>query len=31
MDVLEKIQSTPTDGDDRPRTPVRMNKVTVQR
>jgi cyclophilin family peptidyl-prolyl cis-trans isomerase len=31
MDVLNKIESTPTDGDDRPRTPVRMNKVTVQR
>jgi cyclophilin family peptidyl-prolyl cis-trans isomerase len=31
MDVLKKIESTPTDGDDRPRTPVRMNKVTVQK
>ena len=31
MDVLRKIESTPTDGDDRPRTPVRMNKITVQR
>jgi cyclophilin family peptidyl-prolyl cis-trans isomerase len=31
MDVLKKIESTPTDGDDRPRTPVRMNKVTVTR
>ena len=31
MDVVNKIQSTPTDGDDRPRTPVRMNKVTVQK
>ncbi len=31
MDVLKKIESTPTDADDRPRTPVRMNKVTVQR
>ena len=31
MDVVKKIESTPTDGDDRPRTPVRMNKVTVQR
>jgi cyclophilin family peptidyl-prolyl cis-trans isomerase len=31
MDVLKKIEKTPTDGDDRPRTPVRMNKVTVQR
>jgi cyclophilin family peptidyl-prolyl cis-trans isomerase len=31
MDVVKKIESTATDGDDRPRTPVRMNKVTVQR
>ena len=31
MDVLKQIESTPTDGDDRPRTPVRMNKVTVHR
>jgi len=31
MDVVKKIESTPTDGDDRPRTPVRVNKVTVQR
>lgn len=30
MDVLKKIESTPTDSGDRPRTPVRMNKVTVQ-
>jgi cyclophilin family peptidyl-prolyl cis-trans isomerase len=29
MDVLKKIETTPTDGDDRPRTPVRMNKITV--
>jgi cyclophilin family peptidyl-prolyl cis-trans isomerase len=31
LDVLKKIEKTPTDGDDRPKTPVRMNKVTVQR
>jgi len=31
MDVVKKIEKTPTDGDDRPRTPVRMNKVTVSR
>jgi cyclophilin family peptidyl-prolyl cis-trans isomerase len=31
MDVVKKIETTPTDGDDRPRTPVRMNKITVQR
>ena len=30
MDVVKKIESTPTDDDDRPRTPVRMIKVTVQ-
>lgn len=30
MDVIRAIEKTPTDGDDRPRTPVRMNKVTVQ-
>ncbi len=31
MDVVKKIETTPTDGDDRPRTPVRMNKITVQK
>jgi len=30
MDVIKKIGSTPTGQGDRPRTPVRMNKVTVQ-
>jgi len=30
MDVVKKIETTPTDGDDRPRTPVKMVKVTVQ-
>jgi cyclophilin family peptidyl-prolyl cis-trans isomerase len=30
MDVLQKIERTPTDGDDRPRTPVKMIKITVQ-
>jgi hypothetical protein len=29
MDVLKKIEKTPTDGGDRPLTPVRMNKITV--
>jgi cyclophilin family peptidyl-prolyl cis-trans isomerase len=29
MDVVHKIEKTPTDGNDRPRTPVRMNKITV--
>lgn len=29
MDVVSKIESTPTDGNDRPRTPVQMIKVTV--
>jgi cyclophilin family peptidyl-prolyl cis-trans isomerase len=30
MDVVKKIESTPTDGNDRPRTPVQMIKITVQ-
>ncbi|MBK9266708.1 MAG: peptidylprolyl isomerase [Polyangiaceae bacterium] len=30
MDVVQKIEKTRTDGDDRPLTPVRMNKITVQ-
>jgi cyclophilin family peptidyl-prolyl cis-trans isomerase len=30
MDVVTKIETTPTDADDRPRTPVKMIKVTVQ-
>ncbi len=30
MDVIKKIESTPTDGDDRPRTPVKMVKITVE-
>jgi cyclophilin family peptidyl-prolyl cis-trans isomerase len=29
MDVIGKIETTPTDGDDRPRTPVKMVKITV--
>lgn len=29
MDVVNKIGSTPTDGGDRPRTPVQMISVTV--
>jgi cyclophilin family peptidyl-prolyl cis-trans isomerase len=29
MDVVKKIESTPVDGSDRPRTPVKMIKVTV--
>jgi cyclophilin family peptidyl-prolyl cis-trans isomerase len=29
MDVVKKIEKTPTDGDDRPRTAVKMIKVTV--
>jgi cyclophilin family peptidyl-prolyl cis-trans isomerase len=29
MDVVRKIESTPTDSSDRPRTPVKMIKVTV--
>jgi cyclophilin family peptidyl-prolyl cis-trans isomerase len=29
MDVVTKIEKTPTDKDDRPVTPVRVNRVTV--
>ena len=31
MDVVKKIESTPTDGGDRPTTPVQMISVTVTR
>jgi hypothetical protein len=27
---VKKIETTPTSSDDRPRTPVKMNKVTIQ-
>ncbi|UQA63358.1 peptidylprolyl isomerase [Polyangium aurulentum] len=30
MDVVHKIEQTRTDGEDRPITPIRMNRVTVQ-
>jgi cyclophilin family peptidyl-prolyl cis-trans isomerase len=30
MDVVTKIEKTPTDGDDRPLTPVQMVKITVE-
>lgn len=30
MDVVGKIESTPTDGRDRPLTPVQMIKITIQ-
>jgi cyclophilin family peptidyl-prolyl cis-trans isomerase len=29
MDVVKKIETTGTDRNDRPKTPVKMNKVTV--
>jgi hypothetical protein len=29
MDVVKKIETTPTDANDRPRTPVQMIRVTV--
>jgi cyclophilin family peptidyl-prolyl cis-trans isomerase len=29
MDVISQIEKTPVDGDDRPRTPVKMIKITV--
>src|SRR5262245_10424807 len=30
MDVVKKIETTPTATGDRPKTPVKMNKVTIQ-
>ncbi|XXX80276.1 peptidylprolyl isomerase [Sorangium sp. So ce134] len=30
MDVVRKIEKSPTDGSDRPVTPIRMNRVVVQ-
>jgi cyclophilin family peptidyl-prolyl cis-trans isomerase len=30
MDVVKKIEKTPADGEDRPRSPVKMIRVTVQ-
>lgn len=29
MDVVKKIEATPTDGNDRPRTPVQMIKLSI--
>jgi hypothetical protein len=29
MDVVKKIEKTRTDGDDRPRVPAKMVRVTV--
>jgi cyclophilin family peptidyl-prolyl cis-trans isomerase len=29
MDVVKKIEGSPTGGNDRPRTPIKMVKVTV--
>jgi cyclophilin family peptidyl-prolyl cis-trans isomerase len=29
MDIVQKIEKAPTDSNDRPRTPVKVNKVTV--
>jgi cyclophilin family peptidyl-prolyl cis-trans isomerase len=29
MDVVDRISAVPTDGNDKPRTPVRMTKVTI--
>jgi hypothetical protein len=29
MDVVNAINSTPTDGSDRPRTPVKMIRITM--
>jgi cyclophilin family peptidyl-prolyl cis-trans isomerase len=30
MDVVRQIETTRTDGDDRPTTPVRMNRITIE-
>ena len=30
MDVVKKIETTPTGDRDKPRTPVKMNKVTIE-
>ena len=30
MDVVKKIETTPTGPGDRPKTPVKMNKVTIE-
>jgi hypothetical protein len=30
MDVVKKIETTATDAGDRPKTPVKMIRVTVQ-
>ena len=29
MDVISKIETSPTAAGDRPKTPIRMNKVTI--
>jgi len=29
MEIVDKIATTPTDSNDRPRTPVKINKITV--
>jgi len=31
LDVVEKIGKVPTDGNDRPKTPVVINKLTIER
>jgi peptidyl-prolyl cis-trans isomerase A (cyclophilin A) len=31
LDVVQKIGAVPTDGQDRPRTPVVINKLTIER
>jgi hypothetical protein len=30
MDVVKKIEATPTDGNDRPKTPVQMIHLTIE-
>jgi len=31
MDVVQKIESTPTDGGDRPVTPVQVKSIKIER
>ena len=30
LDIVKKIETTPTAAGDRPKTPVKMNNVTIQ-
>ncbi len=30
LDIVKKIETTPTAAGDKPKTPVKMNKVTIK-